>query len=178
MKTITTNIYSFEELSEQAQKNAIENYKNVNLEFAWGEDYLETIRKGLDLFGAKLGDFAIYWDSPYSSYAKFSFYDSDNEDLKGEDLRHYLTGLGKGEVIDDTYYKITGFCADFDFIDPIRAYLESKNNENNLRELLEYCVNSVIDAGCSDYEGTQEDESIIEQMTANGYEFTENGDII
>lgn len=177
MRTVTTNIYQFDELSEQAQRNAIENYKNQHLEFFWSEEYLETIREGLELFGAKLRDYFIDWGNYSASYTKFSI-DYDNENLNGKELIQYLKGLGKGEVIDDTYYNITGFCADFDFIQPISAYLENPNNETTLEELLEECVNSVIHAGCNDYEGTQEDESVKDNLIANGYEFTEHGDII
>lgn len=176
MRTITTNIYQFEELSKEAQQNAIENYRNRNLEFSWGYDYLKTIEKGVELFGAKLRNYSIDWGNSFVSYVKISFDNPENENLSGEDLRQYLKDC-KGTYSAD-HYGLTGFCADFDFLSIIEDYINAEIIENNLEYILEECANSVIDAGCNDYEGTQEDESIIENFSANGYEFKENGEII
>ena len=63
MKTIEINVYSFNELSDDAKENAIEQYRENHYEFFWSDDYFDSAKKCLDVFNAKLIDYSIDWSN-------------------------------------------------------------------------------------------------------------------
>ena len=44
MRTITTNLYTFNELSDKAKETAIEEWRNKGYPFAWQDEIINTIK--------------------------------------------------------------------------------------------------------------------------------------
>ena len=65
MKQITINVYSFNELSESAKQNAIDNYRNKCYDNSFFYDEIAaSVKAAIDLFGLKTG--RTYTDIHYS----------------------------------------------------------------------------------------------------------------
>lgn len=84
MKTIEVKIYSFDELTEDAKKVAIENYKNNNLTFDFiYNDAEKTVEAFCEAFNVKIGRHS--WLDCNTSHI-----DDDILNLNGLRLRKYL----------------------------------------------------------------------------------------
>lgn len=64
MKTITINLYKFNELSEEAKKTAIDKYRNKHDNYFYYDEIIESVKKLIDLFNLKTGN--TYTDLRYS----------------------------------------------------------------------------------------------------------------
>jgi len=155
MKTIEISLYSFAELSPEAQQRAIDNYRNkgIDTSYNWDEAH-ESIKEFHELFGTKSG---------HRNWLDFSTSHIDDAilELKGLRLRTYLINnfgwkLWKGKyfslwskteksykhykdgfpvlksryskVIEDNSCVLTGVCWDMDLLDTFYKFI------NNYRE--------------------------------------------
>lgn len=197
MKTHTITTYSFSELSLEAQQNAIDNFIQSKREYFWGNEGIQSIKEGLEFFGAKLADYLV---GPYShSYA--NFYYPENKDISGMRLRTYLqnnfygaffTRNAQGEYKKrgekwayKRYSKIqykktecpfTGYCVDESFMLPMWQFL-ARPTDISLVDLLGECVNSAISDIVLDMEYQDSEEFARNELLNGEYEFTENGNI-
>jgi len=100
MKTIELKIYSFSELSEEAQQKAISNYRNngIDCQYIYDEAY-QTIKKANELFNIKEGR---------NSWLVFSLSHIDDNimNLKGLRLRKYL--INNFELYKGKFYAAIG----------------------------------------------------------------------
>ena len=71
---------------------------------------------------------------------------------------------------------LTGYCLDNDILDPIYNFIK-KPDESTLEDLLYDCLQSWVFACRNDYEYQQSDEYITEEILANEYEFTADGEM-
>lgn len=175
MKTVTTTVYEFSELSEQAQENALENYANSS-QYFWGGEAIETLSKGADYFGSKLLNYSIDWMNPSQSTIIFN----EVDELTKTEIKSLIKSAGKynsktfkgiGEC------KLTGVDHDENFLDGIRISF-FKNGETDINELLKQGAESLLIACEKDYEYQLSKEAYTEHCQANGYEFTEEGELI
>jgi hypothetical protein len=190
METIEVKLYSFDELSDDAKQKAIEEYREGNYDFSWGDEWLESVKKGLDHFDVKLKDYSIDWNNINGCHTRLEFSQDDNygdgiENLSYVRLWKYINAkylkiwskYGKKYVnILDGDCPFTGYCGDCDFLNPIREFIK-KPKDITFRELIEDCVYEALKGGCNDYEYQNSDEAIIESIEANDYNFTEAGKI-
>ena len=98
MKTVKTKIYSFNELTEEAQQNAINQYRNdfLNHDFIYDDAY-KTVEKFNELFGLKEGQ---------SSWLNFSTnFENNIEDLKGLRLQKYILNNYGNDLFKRKYLK-------------------------------------------------------------------------
>lgn len=196
MRTIETNIFNFSELSEEAKQNAIEEIRNKETDFFWSNEWMASIKQGLVNFGAELQNYSIDFCNPSQSSFKISNDNSNTEELTGLRLRTWLlnnyyhnffqrkpqgayTKSDRRSKITfiETSCPFTGYCGDEDFMDTFRAFIKSPDNRT-LDELLNEATEAVIQAGAKDYECQTSDEGIKDSIEANGYEFTETGELI
>ena len=70
MREMTVTVYSFNELSEAAQKRVLNAFRDINVEFNWYEDTFDTIRTAGKLIGLDID--RIYFD--IGSYCMFDAY--------------------------------------------------------------------------------------------------------
>ncbi len=190
MRTITTQAFKFNELSQDAKETAISNKQHelMNDEFGWSEDYFMSVKKGLAHFGFTLENWSIDWNNINTSNFIIS---SDHRDeiteLSGARLFKYIQNNGyllyrckydkKIKNTLDGNYPFTGFCADEDFLDCIRQFMEKPTNQT-FEELMNDAAYNCFNAGCKDYEHTMSEDYAKERLEEGDEEFTEDGEMI
>jgi hypothetical protein len=180
MKTV--QIYSYNELSEEAKEFAYQQWLNEDREFHFGQDYIKSIKKGLEHFGFKLLGWSIDYYCASNAYTKISEIDEEIEELTGEELKkhileHFNTAWCKySKKYVDTFAgncPFTGVCTDENFLDKVKEFLANPK-DINLRELMKECVQDSLNELEKEYEYTQTKE-YFEEQDADEYEYFESG---
>jgi len=177
MRTIETNVYNYDELSEEAKQTALEKWGEMQSEFGynWGDEAIETLKKGIDFLGGYLSNYSIDFAEPYRNSVTFTCNDmEDHEEL-------YLLIESMGTYNKETLKghgdcKLTGFSMDENFFDGVRiAYFQG---ETDKRELILAGMSQWENACREDYEYQFSEETLIELAECNDYEYTEEGELI
>lgn len=201
MRTITKNLYSFSELSDDAKQNAIQNYRNGMI-FAWQDEIINTI-----CAIAK----AIYCDYDYYSYDGITYTVSftpndwdDNLDLKGVRawayiennfitpfekpktywLNHCLYTDGrknwsrKSKINKNIWNCVfTGYCADDCYYWAWEDWKKHFTKNSTVRDFIDAVADALSKEWSNDNEYQYSDEGIIENLINTEYEFYEDGEI-
>jgi len=82
MKTKTINIYSFDELSEEAKEKALQDYRERQTEIFWMDETIESL-KGLfkNCSGVSLKDYSL---DKYNSWIHIEFTNDEVEEFTGK----------------------------------------------------------------------------------------------
>jgi hypothetical protein len=171
-ETTTRNLYTFDELSDEAKEKALEECRDINVCFDWWEFIYEDAER----IGLKIQSFDL--DRRRHATGKFieSAFDCASKIIKehGEKCETYKTakaflsdwaelvtkysdGINTQEVCEDNEYEF----------DQEADELESEF----LKSILEDYSISLQ----NEYEYLYEDEAVRETIEANEYEFTEEG---
>jgi hypothetical protein len=172
MKTITTTLYEYDELSNEAKEKAIEEMYNINVDYDWWDySYADAENIGLKITG---------FDIDRGSYCSGDFIESAEETAEkiianhGETCETYRTakdylaersalvvkysdGINTNVVTEENEYDFDCECDDID-AEFLRSLLE------DYRIILQH-----------EYEYLTSEEAIIETIQANEYHFSENG---
>lgn len=102
MKTITTTVYEFSELTEQAKENAINTYRQQergDYQFIYDDAY-ESVKQFHNIFGTKSGR---------NSWLEidFSHIDEDILNLSGFRLQKYIWNNYKNDLFKGKYYSVS-----------------------------------------------------------------------
>lgn len=168
MKTLEINIYQFNELSEVAKQNAINEFSNINTDFNWWE-YTYTDAENI---GLKITSF----DLDRNRSANGHFVLSACEVAKNVLNEH-------GESC-ETFKTANNFLENWqpvfnDYLDENSENYESKNLEDVLLELENDFLNSLLEDYSimlqNEYEFLQSNEAIQETIILNEYEFLIDG---
>jgi hypothetical protein len=208
MKTISINIYSFNELTETAKENAINNQReNICTDYIY-DDAHETVKKFHELFGTKEGSKS--WLDINTNNFEYNV-----TELKGLRLRTYIINnfgyaLFKGKYYSlwskkDVSYKyhkegypvlktrhskvmfenssvLTGVCYDESILQPIYDFIEYKNKDYysymNIECLMNECINSIEKDIENEIEGVNKEDYIIEDIINRELQFDEYGELI
>lgn len=197
MKTIEYQIYRYDELSEQAQKVAIEFMKDeissVRIE-SDSYEYRNTLDKIEHIFGVKVYDWNV---NEYNPYFRFEFTNIE-EDTENEPrllLRYLNTNVlpcidnkkryysktakasRKSRILCDNDYNycLTGCWCDDAVDNALNNIKQSVKNKLNAREFVENLLKGFFEQWQNDYEYAYSDEYIAEEIETNDYEFYENG---
>lgn len=188
MKTVTTTIYKFDELTPSAQQKAIEQYRNdggVYTDFIYDDAY-ESVKKFNDVFGIKEGRHS--WLDYNTGHI-----DDAILELKGERLRTYIInnfystfyerkkyGKRKSRIIyTETSCPLTGICYDCDLLKPFNKLVYKYNHDTHSHVTFEMLISDAFESlrlsveSEADYQNS--DEAIIESIQANDYNYTEDG---
>lgn len=158
MRTVTINLYQFDELNEKAQQKAIE-WVNNNIHdlYAWHDEAKQSIEAFCGKFGVTLQDYQI---SPWGRIDYET--NANNGNFRGVRLSH----INREEML-------TGYCLDCDLM--YAFHNKFKSTGDALR-----AFNDALDEGFeawrSDWEDAYSDESIADFLRTNEYEFTADGD--
>ena len=157
MRTITKDVFTFDELSDEAKEAALE-WARDNLcdIYDWNEENKQSIEEFCQNWGIELQQYSV---SPYESYDYQT--DANNGHFRGVKLR----SVNKEEML-------TGYCLDntlmYTFYDKFKATGDAL-----------YAFNEALDAGFlawrDDWEYTYSDEALGESLECCGYEFTIDG---
>jgi hypothetical protein len=165
MKTIQVNLYQFSELSENAKQNAISKLFDINVDFDWWSYIYEDAKR----IGLKINEF----DLDRNRYCKGEFINSPTESAEIIILEH-----GKNC---ETYKTAKEFLND---LNELTSKFE--NIEDCPEDDIENLENEFLYSICEDYsimlqkecEYLQSEESIIETIEINEYDFDESGNLI
>jgi hypothetical protein len=195
-ETITRNVYTIHELSDQARERAHEKW-NEHDDYCWGDEN----RKSLEWFAERFHVVTKGWS--YGgwgrTYMRFDLRMDDVvydiEVLKGQRLAnwlmlHHFSDLYEGKWYCKNYPKQrrskvmfqescpTGYCIDYSLLEPVRDFIKNPNPNTTYEELMEDCLDSWLTACQEDWEFTQTMEYFIDACDANEYEFYENGEMV
>jgi len=192
MRTIETKVYSFNELSEEAKENAINNTRDLDHDFAyWAVD-------DCSLFEPKERDLEVLLGKDYS----FPLFKNNRKDIYFEFDRCTFLECHKAiEITNDAHffkwlnipkrlankvdynihtsnYRNSSTTIEFshykqnDFTDIEQDYL------GQAIEKFESHIKHVLNRIKTDIEYRYSDEGIIDTIECNDYEFTDNGELI
>lgn len=203
-RTIRTKIYKFSELSEQAQGNAIEQFRGRD-NSTYFDEVTDSVKAMAELFNLKFG--REYTD------LRCSHIDDNILNLSGVRLYKYLvnnyysdlfppkyikaidrvmTGRQfifkvhknyKGEQYTSVYSKnfvsndncpLTGICYDNDILRPVYSFLQKPSN-TTFEELIREIEGAINEAYENVEEWINSDQFIKDEIEANEYEFTKDG---
>lgn len=172
MRTITTTAYQFSELSEGAKEKALEEWRCSDVEYFWGRDALNSLKKFIEHFGGTLSNYSIDFLEPHRNSYRIDL----PEDLTKKEILSLLNKLGtynKKTLKGHGDCKLTGYCMDEECIDGFRkAWFDG---ERDLLELINAGIHTWEQAVKADYEYQFTGEFFADHAEANGYEFTEEG---
>lgn len=162
------NLYSFNELSNEAKEKAISNLIDINVNYEWwGSTYDDAKNIGLKITSFNLDR---------NRHAKGEFILSANEVAQNIINDH-------GESC-ETYKTASNFMDEWqpvfnDYMNEESDKYESSESENELQMLEDEFLESILEDYSiilqNESEYLQSDEAIIETIEANGYTFTESG---
>ena len=205
MKTIQLNLYKFSELSEDAKRTAIDEYKEGGQDQLYYDKLIESINKALDLFGLETGrqysdirtghiDDCIlelsgvrlykylvnnYWNKLFTPKYKKSI----DRAVKWKPYICKVHTAWDGSKFTQLYYKherdnscvLTGVCCDMDILQPFYNFLERPEKNTTYQDLINQFEHAIKKAFEDIEEWQDSDEHISETLEINEYDFTEDG---
>ena len=205
MRTIQTNIYEFHELSEDSKNVAIENYRRKyggETDHIYNEAH-QTVKAFHEVFRTKEGnrswldvntgqvedDVCNMQGLRLHKYILNNFYSQLYLKKKYRLTSKTRNELLRCPIIKSRYSKLsfenccvlTGWCYDDSILEPIYQFLEKFQEKAgyyssmDFNELMGDCFHALKKDLDSEVEAMQQDEYITENIEANNYEFTENG---
>lgn len=194
MRQIIVNLYSFDELSEEAQRRAWMNYAENISDFGWSEDYRATLEAFENAFDVTVSN----WHVDENGFGFKFYHHRENETFEwirfaawvwnnyGDKI---LTGKYYGKISNGRHIKrysratvehtcsLTGFCADLDIMAPMIRCIHYKEAFFTYDQLIGACLESFFEAWRADMEYQTSLEAFEERCTANEWEFYESGEM-
>jgi hypothetical protein len=169
MKTVSINIYKFNELSEESKQKALDHLFDLNVDYNWWEDMYEDAKEiGL----------------------KITSSDTERKDITGEfnlsacEVAQNILN-NHGETC-ETYKTASNFLDEWnpifaDYMNESSENYESSDSESKMIDLETDFLNSLLQDYLimleHDYDYRTSSEAIIESIEANDYDFTEDGEL-
>jgi len=172
MRKITTTVYTFEELSDEAKENAVSRLRDINVDHEWWDcTYDDAARIGLKITGFDCGrgnsitgeftesadecaDIILADHGPDCDTFKTA---TDYMARRSELVSRFSDGINTEIVAEDNEYDFDEECDELD------------------RDFKRSILEDYLSILRKEYEYLTGDEAIIETIRANGYEFTEDG---
>ena len=186
MQTQTITTYSFDELPVETQEQIADSWRNDDY-FFWGDEWRDSLHKFADCFGLHVKDWCI--DLYGQSYVEFEFEDDNyykfyfgennlaTSEIGGVRLykliinNHFISKVIKKDC------PFTGFCGDESLLKPIRDFIKQPCKHTSFYELIDECFDNWIKDYKVDLEYWHSFDCIKEEILANDYQFTANGDL-
>jgi hypothetical protein len=198
-RTICKTVYKFDELSDKAKEKALE-WARTSLDYGRSDENADTLKAFCDIFPVKVKSWEYGWGTNIS-YSLTC--DDEVENLSGIRLAKYIWNNYKADIYKGKYYStkgqyidgkytykyrhskiileascaLTGYCIDEDILQPIYDFLKNPKAGVTFAELIDDCLHAWLKACEDDYEAYYSDESLADHITANEYEFYEDGEI-
>ena len=157
MRTMTVNVYQFDELPDDIKANVIENFSQDPTLCDWAlEDGIRSMKAYCEHFEVNLKDWQV------GAYCRsYSITDADNAHFRGRKLKDF-----------DPDYMPTGYSIDWNFFG---EFYEEFKRTGDAKAAFEYGLERGLGAIERDCEGCYEEDSIIAMIEANEYEFLQDG---
>lgn len=164
MRTIRTKVYKFNELSKKVQETVLRNQCFINIETDWWESVYEDAER----VGLKITDFSI---------EGYSYCNAEFTLSACEVAQNILNNHGEAT---DTYNTAESFMKVWQPV--FNAYMETEEGETELmsieEDFLKRLQANYTDLLKQEYKYLTSNETIIETIQANDYEFTKDGKMI
>ena len=165
MRTITVALYQFNELSEKAKGQALQELYSV-ADYPWHDENQQLLKAIEKAF--KLERFEWKYDA-YSSCHSFRVPHDIKQGLNRKKLSLWLEYMERDNPF------INGYCLTEDFVQWLWKYFDQYGD---IKQALHDAIGSVVKACQEDMEYYFSEESLAEHATANGIEFTEDGILV
>lgn len=172
MRTITKNLYQYEELNERAQERARDWFRSTD---EW--------------------DSSDWWESAkaFSKIAPIEITSADYDNAQvgirwtGDESVAELSGIRAWKWLQNNNWfewaaknktgacTMTGFCGDCGFADPIVEYAESPMQVPDLRQVFYESAQAWVTEAQNDSESSREDSAVADMIIGNEYEFDVEG---
>ena len=173
MRTITTNLYTFDELSEEAKRKAIEKLYDINVDHDWWW----CIYDDAEMIGCKISGFDL--DRRLIEFDN----EKDVETVAQLVLKNHGIGADTNRLADTYLHDRKNLVEKFS--DGVKTDIVTEENEYDFdqecddldREFINQLGERYLTMLRDDYEYHTSDEAIIETIKCNEYEFTQDGKI-
>lgn len=203
MKTIEIKLYSFSELSKEAQNKAINDFhNNQDFDYIWheAEQTVEefckqtNVRTGnrswlefninniddaiLELTGNRL---RTYFINNFTFLYKAKYLKTFTGHKKHRMIRNRTTRTGEYCSAYSNIQKernncnLTGVCYDEDFLAPIYNFIDSPNSNETFQDVISDCFESLRKSIENEIEYQTSSEAIIEQLNESDEDFEQDG---
>ena len=169
-------VYTFDELSEEAKKVAIDNMRYrvaEDLDYFDADDFGETIKEVCEVFNAESYGNELtnlhYRGDDYGEYM------DENEKETPETVRNFVEDRLKWGDINIDDWGFTGVYSDDAACQYIRKVLNGEENPDSIDEFIEVLGDQIDYQWEKQQESNCGDETVAEELSANNYEFLEDG---
>jgi hypothetical protein len=175
-ETVTREIYTFEELSEEAKEKAIEKLSNINLDYEWWESEYEDAAN----IGLKLTTFELERNKHAEGFFLFNSATKVADKIMSEHGNECATYKTAFNFLNerDTLVRKFSDGVNFDVVAEENDYEFDREADELEEQFLEDILSDYADILQKQYEYLYSEEAIKETIEANEYEFTEDGEQI
>lgn len=159
MKQITIDAYSFNELSDKAKDKA-RDYYYQNIEYFWGDEHLEVVKRFLDLFNVSLVNWAC---DEYHVDFETNINDCKFQGLNKKRVNALIKSFNVSYWADETL---------------VIAFNESYSKHGSIKLAIEEALRQSEINLKNDIAHHYTDESMADYFEANEYFFTIDGKVI
>lgn len=184
MRQVKINLYQFDELNEETKKKVLENFRHINTEHEWYEPVYEGFEEIASEYGIEVEDMS------FSGF--YSQGDGASFEGKISDFKKFAekTGLKRLEPFSEPIeynleMNITRVSYQYCHSNTVEADVRDGGYYPRLSNLIEGKLREVKEELCGklyrileeEYCYLTSDEVVADTIRANGYEFTEGGDL-
>ena len=195
MKEIIIRVYHYDELNEDAQAKAREEFNDID--YSWEEDNRKTLERFCEVFPVKVKKYEYGYGGKYVSWLFNNDVTDEQGELSGKRLISFIwNNYGSSLLTNKTYYfprpqpgskertsriikynscPLTGYYMDEEILSPVYEVLAGKRMNQTFEEVIDACLESWLNACEEDFENYYSEEGIKEIILSNDYEFTEEG---
>jgi hypothetical protein len=169
-------VYEFHELEERAQERAFDKWYE-GAEFGWNTEYQDTLEEFCRIFDVECYNWSVDQNTYYFSARVKNSYPICYDDSYAQNIRQkirlskYITRILSGK----TDISLTGFCADYDVLDPYYRVTKWENLYTCYEDFIRDCLSTFFYAWERDIENSYSMENFTENY-ANEHKYLENGD--
>jgi len=172
MRNESYKVYKFDELPESGKISVYDTFRH-NDEFYSHYEIADSLKGFTDYFGLTVSDYEYQWHCHISF--TINYHDFDIAEMQGVRLWKYLKLNYPLDISGECPF--TGVCYDENLIDKFRDFITKPDSKTTFESLMSDCLHNWLFMARDEYEYWNSPESIKEDIEANEYEFTENGQI-
>lgn len=207
MRTIEIKLYKFSELSERAKQKAINNHlNNIDGSHIYDE-IKQSVDKLCDLFNLKTGNqyddlrhshidddilnlsgvrlYKYLVNNYWNELFKPKYLKCIDREIKAKQFICKVNTNHKGNKYTMLYSKylkssscvLTGMCFDDDILKPVYDFINLPDKNTTFEDLINSIENAISKVFRDTEEWISSSEYLIEEIEANEYDFTEDGNI-
>jgi len=171
-RTITTTVYEFEELDDDAKQNAIEshNLARAGEGSPWEHEWRDTLNTAIQALDLEHRNWYLETES-------LTPRDRAVGELEGVRAWKWLHNNDVPEVIGEIgSCPFTGYCGDESFLEPLRTFLRRPEAGTDLDQLFRECLQSWARDWEADDEYQRSEEVVSGLLVDECVEFTKDGE--